>query len=95
MKFDGRRDNRVHEWFALTYSNYLILPRSLMQAMPIEWQERLTACLKEMRSAVEPLQPINDNYCVQLRNERGRFIEDPYSEYRHSRVPDLEIPKEK
>jgi hypothetical protein len=57
-----------------------------MQEMPVEWQKRLVECLTEMRVAVEPLQPINDDYAVQLRNERGRFIKDPYAAYRHSRV---------
>jgi hypothetical protein len=43
----------IHTWFGLTYSNYLVLPRSLMQSMPIEWQERMAACLNEMRGAFD------------------------------------------
>lgn len=49
-------DGPVHTWFSLTYSNYLVLPRTLMQSMPLEWQERLTGCLDEMRTAFEHIE---------------------------------------
>ncbi|EFC79182.1 hypothetical protein FrEUN1fDRAFT_7713, partial [Parafrankia sp. EUN1f] len=29
----------IHTWFGLSYSNYLVLPRSLLQSMPDRWQE--------------------------------------------------------
>lgn len=86
---DNRRDGPVHEWFSLSYSNYLVLPRSLMQAMPIEWQERMVKCLNQMRDATRHLN-VNDNYTVHLRNEQRRFVSDPYSRYRRSQVEDLE-----
>ena len=78
---DGRHDGPVHLWFELTYSNYLVLPRSLMQAMPVEWQARMVACLDEMREAVRHLD-LNDRYTVLLRGEKGRIVSDPYAEYR-------------
>ncbi|MER7068886.1 hypothetical protein ABT357_24975 [Streptomyces albidoflavus] len=43
----------IHEWFSLTYCNYQVLPRTLMQSMPIEWQERMVACLNEMQDAFQ------------------------------------------
>jgi hypothetical protein len=46
-----RTSGPVHGWFELTYSNYLVLPRVLMQSMPVEWQERMVACLEEVREA--------------------------------------------
>lgn len=30
----------IHGFFGLSYSNYLVLPRTLMQSMPVAWQER-------------------------------------------------------
>lgn len=41
----------VHTWFGLTYSNYLVLPRTLMQSMPVEWQHRMVTCLEEIEAA--------------------------------------------
>ncbi|MFD9151540.1 hypothetical protein ACFWDF_30610 [Streptomyces diastaticus] len=46
-------DGPIHEWFSLTYSNYQVLPRALMQSMPTEWQERMVACLNEMQDAFQ------------------------------------------
>ncbi|MFB7285472.1 hypothetical protein [Actinacidiphila glaucinigra] len=44
-------DGPIHEWFSLSYANYLALPRTLLQSMPIEWQQRMVACLNEMEAA--------------------------------------------
>lgn len=87
---DGRLSGPVHGWFELSYSHYLVLPRSLMQAMPIEWQERMADCLEEMHEACEPLE-INDRYTVLLRGEKGRIVSDPYSDYRHPKIHSLPI----
>lgn len=48
---DNRLDGPVHAWFSLSYSNYLVLHRTLMQSMPESWQERMVACLDEMYEA--------------------------------------------
>lgn len=93
MKYDGRRDSAIHGWFGLSYSHYLVLPRSVLQVMPVEWQERFTACLDELREASKPMGPIADRYTVLLRGEKGRIVKDPLAEYRHSDLPDLEIPE--
>jgi hypothetical protein len=44
-------DGPIHEWFSLSYTNYQVIPRTLMQSMPVEWQERMVACLEELRDA--------------------------------------------
>ena len=44
-------DGPVHTHFGLTYANYLVLPRTLLQSMPIAWQERIVACLDELHVA--------------------------------------------
>lgn len=48
---DGRLDGPVHEWFGLSYSNYAVLHRTLMQSMPLDWQDRIVACLEELDDA--------------------------------------------
>ena len=44
-------DGPIHLWFGLSYSNYQVLHRTLMQSMPTEWQERMAACLEELQAA--------------------------------------------
>jgi hypothetical protein len=44
-------DGPIHDWFGLSYCNYQVLPRTLMQSMPIDWQQRMVACLAELRDA--------------------------------------------
>ncbi|MGW2401773.1 hypothetical protein ACWCYY_34990 [Kitasatospora sp. NPDC001664] len=41
-------DEPVHTWFGLSYSAYLVLPRTLLQSMPASWQQRMVACLREL-----------------------------------------------
>ena len=72
----------VHGWFELSYASYLVLPRSLMQAMPADWQHQFVRLLEDMQASFR--QP-NDHYTVLLRGERGRFVPDPF---RHYRYPD-------
>jgi len=51
-------DGPIHEWFSLSYCNYLVLPRTLLQSMPTEWQERMVACLNEMQDAYSHLEQV-------------------------------------
>lgn len=44
-------DGPIHGWFSLSYSNYQVLHRTCLQSMPIEFQERMVACLEELREA--------------------------------------------
>ncbi|MEU9436560.1 hypothetical protein [Streptomyces sp. NPDC048252] len=49
-------DGLIHGWFGLSYCNYQVLHRTLMQSMPTEWQERMVACLEELRAAYEHIE---------------------------------------
>jgi hypothetical protein len=46
-----RTDGPIHGYFGLTYANYQVLHRTLMQSMPLDWQERMVACLGELEVA--------------------------------------------
>lgn len=70
------------DWFGLSYSSYLVLPRSLLCGMPEEWQVKMVALIDEMRKTYDS-NKIDDNYDVILRDEKGRFKADPLSNYRH------------
>ena len=43
----------VHAYFGLSYANYLVLPRTLMQSMPEEWQIEFVNLLNELHDAFE------------------------------------------
>jgi len=45
--------NDVHTFFGLSYANYLVWPRSIMQSMPDEWQKRFCRLAIELDEAVE------------------------------------------
>jgi hypothetical protein len=49
-------DGPIHQWFGLSYCNYLALPRTLLQSMPAAWQERMVACLEELHDAYAHLE---------------------------------------
>lgn len=46
-----RLDGPVHEWFGLSYCNYQVIHRTLMQSMPLDWQRRMVACLEELKES--------------------------------------------
>jgi hypothetical protein len=77
--------DRVHGYFGLTYANYLVEPRSLLQSMPDEWQERFISCLEELDEAYRHLDrpPF---YSVQARNYDGKITRDPAPHYNRGRT---------
>jgi phosphoenolpyruvate carboxylase len=78
----------IHHWFGLTYSNYLVLPRAVLQSMPEEWQERFVAMLDELEEAAARAKlEVPAHYRVHVVDAKGRFIRDPIPHYR--RAPNL------
>ena len=65
-------DGPVHGWFSLSYSNYAVLPRTFMQSMPLEWQERMVACLEQLNDAFEGT-PQAEAYIVQAAVEKEAY----------------------
>ena len=41
-------ERKIHDWFGLSYAQYLTIPRSIMEAMPTEWQLQFTKLLEEL-----------------------------------------------
>lgn len=74
----------VHLWFELTYAQYLTIPRSLLQSMPQEWQSRFVRCLEELDSAFD-WRPEQGRYWVRLKDDNGRFVQDPLMDYERGR----------
>lgn len=72
----------IHEWFELSYAQYLTVPRSIMEAMPVEWQRQMTQLLTELDDTFN-WRPNEGRYWVELRDANGRYRVDPLREYRH------------
>lgn len=67
-------EKTIHGWFGLTYANYLVMPRSVLQSMPDEWQAEFVKLLNECREEFEHLDW--PHYHVQaLRREREYILE--------------------
>jgi hypothetical protein len=41
----------IHEHFGLSYAEYLVIPRTLLQSMPDDWQERFVGMLDDLEAA--------------------------------------------
>lgn len=74
----------VHTWFSLTYASYLVVPRSVLQSMPEEWQHQFTSLLDEMSARYGHLEW--PDYMVQARGADGRFMVDPIPHYNRGRT---------
>lgn len=86
-------DVPIHDMFGLSYSNYLVLPRSILQSMPVNWQKKFVKLIDEMEDKTSILKLIPD-YIIypewQLKNlsdiSVGELLEDydiddVYSDY--------------
>jgi hypothetical protein len=74
----------IHEWFELSYAQYLTVPRSVLQSMPVEWQKRFVACLEELDRSID-WRPEEGRYWVRLKDGQGRFVDDPLMDYERGR----------
>jgi len=76
----------VHNWFGLSYASYLVLPRLVLQHMPMTWQEAFVALLEQIDETFEDFNPPG-GYHVRLKGEDGRFIPHKWNDYRHGTPP--------
>ena len=78
-------DGPIHQAFGLTYAAYFVMPRSVLQEMPEDWQQRFVDLINDLHDTLEYDEP---DYHVQARDKHGRFITDELRHYRHP-VPGL------
>jgi hypothetical protein len=93
-----RFNEPIHEWFELSYAQYLTIPRSVLQSMPKEWQDRFVQCLDELDEKID-WRPQEGCYRVQLMTTKevydkkekqfiekwGNQIDDPLMDYQRGR----------
>jgi hypothetical protein len=65
----------IHSYFELTYAQYLVTPRSLLQSMSSEWQQKFVILMRELdNSFSEEYQlPKGLEYTVILKDEKGKI----------------------
>lgn len=88
-----------HGWFGLSYANYLVVPRRVLQSMPPEWQAKMIALLGELDASIDWM-PEDTVYDVRLcvdkeygEDEETIEVFDPNREYRHAPKLPLKNPK--
>lgn len=95
-KEDGqvRSESKNMEMFwGMGRANYLTIPRSIIQEMPVEWQDTLADLMFELDETVDWRPKDSKRYfCIILDEENqdkidevfeGSAIHDPLSEYKH------------
>lgn len=74
----------IHEWFELSYAQYLTIPRTALQSMPVEWQQKFVTCLNELDDAID-WRPKEGRYWIKLKGDKGRYVNDPLMDYQRGR----------
>lgn len=74
----------IQEFFGLTYASYFVMPRSVLQSMPVEWQARFVAMIDEIDDVIEFPPNHEKSYWVRAHEGR-RFCDDPLRDYDRGR----------
>lgn len=97
-------DRPIHNWFGLSYANYFVAPRLLLDSMPLDWQRRFVELVEEADkelSAVPDYIVLRDEspYTVTIRSdpedERSEVMDyspvlsDPWANYRYGNMQEL------
>lgn len=84
----------VHEWFALTYSSFAVLPRVFMEQMPIDWQHKFTDLVRQLDDEF-PNMPINTFRVFAVKNGRMVKMPDVMKCYRRPLFDEIELCRSK
>jgi len=77
LELGPKRKRDIHEWFNLTYAQYLTVPRSVLQSMPETWQHKFVALLEELdETGWMSLLPKDTCYKVELRKMEEKLSGD-------------------
>jgi hypothetical protein len=79
-------DEPIHDYFELNYCTYLTLPRSILQSMPVEWQRKFVALVKELDERSGWREDLPGNYRVNLTDSHGRCVQDKFLDYDRGRT---------
>ena len=76
----------VHTYFGLTYANYLVLHRTLLQSMPEEWQFRFVGMVEELERTFDHIDQAQGYRVHAVDPITGKFVRDPVPHYNRGRT---------
>jgi hypothetical protein len=88
--YDEYCEDPIHAWFGLSYANYLVIPRTVLQSLSKETQLALLRALdlvadEEGKNMPEHW-PGDANIEVKLKDPTtGRYMKDPLANYERGR----------
>lgn len=68
---------KLQQWFGLSYSSFLVLPRVLMNDMPQEWQDKMSELLDEYDQAFDQSKVGVDGCRVQATGPNNELVKMP------------------
>lgn len=71
----------IHEFFGLTYANYIAIPRSILQSMPEKWQHKFVELLEELDETFEWRR---EGCEINFRLPSGRYAIDALADYQRT-----------
>lgn len=66
-----RTPRLVDDWFGPTSCHFIVLERTILNAMPEPWQQRFVQVMEDLDDATEPVE-LPTTYEVRARDERGK-----------------------
>jgi len=75
-------ESPIHEFFGLSYANYFVMQRRLLEEMPYEWQKQFVDLVNQIGDTFD-MEYVPQDFEIKAKAENGQYIHDPYSEYRH------------
>ena len=72
----------MHDFFELSYAQYLVLQRSVIQSMPLPWRTKLRRLMDELDETIDWRR---SGYFVRREDENGNAIEDDLANYERGR----------
>jgi len=88
---DELGDEPMHDFFELSYAQYLVLQRSVIQSMPLPWRTKLRRLMDELDETIDWRR---SGYFVRREDEDGNTIEDDLANYERGRRRVPHIKKE-
>jgi hypothetical protein len=79
---EGEIETPINDSFGIGRTAYFVVPRLALESMPVDWQ-------KEFLRLVDLL-PETPEYSVYRKDKEGRFQSDPWSNYRHGNIMDIQ-----
>lgn len=86
-----RRNGAIHQAFGLTYASFLVVPRTFLMDMPIEWQNKFTKLMEEYNDSINDLSPDYEYNLSVTFKKNGKFTKTPevFTNYKHPKHMDV------